>query len=145
MVFPTSPLIQIDSSEIDALIQKCRSWQEKYREIMLLGKKLPRLAEEYQLDEARVHGCESNVWLYVSVHENRLMVHLDSDAKIVRGLLAIVLSYYQDKLVSEVSSEEFAGYLQKLELTKYLSPSRNNGIQAVSQALLNAARAQNEQ
>lgn len=136
MTFPHTPLTLIDPADIEALLQKCRSWQEKYREVMLLGKKMPRLPIEFQVDEARVHGCESNVWLYSRVDEGKMVVHLDSDAKIVRGLLVIIVSYFQGRDLQKINANEFAAYFARLELEKHLSPSRNNGIEAVTQQLL---------
>lgn len=139
MAFPTQPTHKVSITDIEARLGKCKSWQEKYREIMLIGKTLARLPEEFLVDSARVHGCESNVWLYCRVDEKRLMIQIDSDSKIVKGLLVIVLGYFQDAQVNALSEEGFLLYFERLALKRHLSPSRNNGIQAVAQQLLTIA------
>lgn len=143
MLFPDSPITYITMNDIEEQLLTCKSWQEKYRQIMLIGKQLPRLPDAFQVESAKVHGCESNVWAYSRIDDGTITVFLDSDAKIVRGLLAIVLSYFQARKIQDVNVDDFTEYFERLELTKHLSPSRNNGIQAVSQQLLDAA-AQNE-
>lgn len=144
MYFPTHPIHKVTINDVETTLGKCKSWQEKYREIMLIGKTLARLPEEFLVDSVRVHGCESNVWLYCRVDENRLIIHVDSDSKIVKGLLVIVLGYFQEVQITALSEEGFSQYLERLALKRHLSPSRNNGIQAVAQQLL-AIAAQNAQ
>ena len=113
-------------------IQQAQSWQHKYREIMLLGKTLPALADVLKTDDALVPGCESKVWMFMEFDdsENRLVVIGDSDTRIVKGLLAIILALYNINAYDE---------FEKLGLIKHLSASRGNGIKAMVEAIQSMA------
>ena len=77
-------------NQVTDSIKNASTWQQKYREIMLLGKTLPLLPDELKIDDALVPGCESKVWMFVEfdLTENALVVIGDSDTRIVKGLLA---------------------------------------------------------
>ncbi|MDO6546133.1 SufE family protein [Pseudoalteromonas carrageenovora] len=114
-------------------IEKASAWQQKYREIMLLGKTLPALPDVLKTEDALVPGCESKVWMFVEfdLKENTLVVIGDSDTRIVKGLLAIILALYNgltpEQVVNINAYEEF----DKLGLISHLSASRGNGIKAM--------------
>lgn len=118
------------------------SWQEKYREIMLLGKKLPALPTELKVDSALVNGCESNVWLYMDFNneENKLLIIADSDTRIVKGLVSIILYLYSDLTPIEIISIDANKEFEDMSLLKHLSPSRGNGIKAILNAIQSQAR-----
>ncbi|WP_042144208.1 MULTISPECIES: SufE family protein [unclassified Pseudoalteromonas] len=118
------------------------SWQEKYREIMLLGKKLPALPSELKVDSALVNGCESNVWLYMDFNneENKLLIIADSDTRIVKGLVSIILYLYLDLTPIEIISIDANKEFEDMSLLKHLSPSRGNGIKAILNAIQSQAR-----
>nr|WP_281358242.1 SufE family protein [Pseudoalteromonas caenipelagi] len=109
------------------------SWQQSYREIMLLGKKLPTLPDVLKTDEARVRGCESNVWLHIDLDEQQqhLVLVGDSDTRIVKGLLVIVLAIYNARTPMDAAKVDAYSEFEKLGLIKHLSPSRGNGIKAI--------------
>ncbi|TMP06248.1 SufE protein [Pseudoalteromonas sp. S3178] len=114
-------------------IEKAPAWQQKYREIMLLGKTLPALPDVLKTEDVLVPGCESKVWMFVEfdLKENTLVVIGDSDTRIVKGLLAIILALYNgltpEQVVNINAYEEF----DKLGLISHLSASRGNGIKAM--------------
>jgi len=120
-------------NKVSELIKKAPVWQQKYREIMLLGKTLPVLPDILKTDDALVPGCESKVWMFVEfdMSENTLVVIGDSDTRIVKGLLALILALYNgltpEKIVTINAYDEF----EKLGLISHLSPSRGNGIKAM--------------
>ncbi|MBU2968514.1 SufE family protein [Pseudoalteromonas sp. C2R02] len=118
------------------------SWQEKYREIMLLGKKSPALPSELKVDSALVNGCESNVWLYMDFNneENKLLIIADSDTRIVKGLVSIILYLYSDLTPIEIISIDANKEFEDMSLLKHLSPSRGNGIKAILNAIQSQAR-----
>ena len=122
-------------------IQQAQSWQQKYREIMLLGKTLPALADVLKTDDALVPGCESKVWMFMEFDdsENRLVVIGDSDTRIVKGLLAIILALYNGLTPEEVVNINAYDEFEKLGLIKHLSVSRGNGIKAVVEAIRSMA------
>ncbi|PAJ73644.1 SufE protein [Pseudoalteromonas sp. NBT06-2] len=114
-------------------ITQAGSWQEKYREIMTLGKELPVLPQELKVDSAIVDGCESNVWLYINFNneERKLLIAADSDTRIVKGLLSIILYLYSDLTPNQILLIDANKEFEEMALLKHLSPSRGNGIKAI--------------
>ena len=125
-------------------------WEERYRYIIDLGKRLPPLPEELKVDAALVPGCISRVWLHSRLEgegegevRRVLRFQADSDAIIVKGLVAIVLSIYDGKTPEEVVATDVSGLFDQLDLGNQLSANRRNGfvsmlnrIQAEAKALL---------
>ncbi|ATC94540.1 SufE family protein [Pseudoalteromonas tunicata] len=109
------------------------SWQDKYREIMLLGKTLPLLPNELKVDNAKVNGCESNVWLYLSLDETEttLLVVSDSDTRIVKGLIALIVNCFNGLTPAQALEVNISEEFEQMGLLKHLSPSRGNGIKAI--------------
>ena len=118
-------------------LQPQAGWQERYRQIMLLGKELPTLPEGWKIDKARLHGCESSVWLHHHYDRQtmRLYFAADSDARVIRGLIAIVLAVFSGKTPAEIVGENIEARFQMLELFAHLSPSRGNGLRAIVQGI----------
>lgn len=112
-------------------IRAARGWDESYRQIMLAGKGLNRLAEHLRTAEHEVFGCESQVWIRLTTKGSKLNVELDSPSKIVRGLLAIIVEPLERMPVSEIVNFDVEVYLQSLDLHRHLSQSRGNGLIAV--------------
>ncbi|MDN3483979.1 SufE family protein [Pseudoalteromonas sp. APC 3224] len=123
-------------------IEHSTSWQQKYREIMLLGKTLPPLADILKTDDALVQGCESKVWMFVEfdLTENALVVIGDSDTRIVKGLLALILALYNGLTPEEVLSVNAYEEFEKLGLISHLSASRGNGINAMVEKIQTLAK-----
>lgn len=107
------------------------SWEERYRYIIDLGKQLPAMPEERKRDELLVRGCQSQVWLDWREEEGRLHFEVDSDAHIVRGLIAILLAAFQGKRPAEILGFDIDGYFAGLDLLQHLSPTRGNGLRAM--------------
>lgn len=108
-----------------------KGWDSRHREIMLLGKNYARISKELLTDNNLVQGCESKAWL---AHEKNNAVYTfkaDSDAKVIRGLLAIILAAYNYKTAKEIHSFDMDTYFIKLGLIQHLSPSRANGLVAI--------------
>jgi len=121
-----------DVTAIESLFSTVKSWDARHREIMLLGKKLSRLAKEKRNDENLIHGCESKAWIeYSKNRAGQFYFSADSDAKIIRGLLVIVLAAYQRKTATEIKAFAIDDYFSSLGLMQHLSPSRGNGIKAI--------------
>lgn len=120
------------SDEIIALFDKAKSWDAKHREIMLLGKQLQRLPKEQRSDDLLIDGCESKAWLSGDLQaDGRLFFSADSDAKIIRGLLFIVLAAFQNLTAKEVQCFNVEQYFERLGLLHHLSPSRGSGLKAI--------------
>lgn len=111
------------------------SWEDKYRYIIELGEKLPLLDEKYHADEWKVQGCQSQVWLVPSKQEDKISFCGDSDAMIVKGLIAVVLMIYNHKSPSEIKAVAVEDIFAKLGLSDHLSPSRRNGLLAMTEKI----------
>jgi len=125
------PLANLD--EITESFAYFDNWEDKYRFIIDLGKGLPHLPESARREENLVRGCQSQVWLLAEVDPETRKVHLliDSDAHIVRGLIAIVLAAYDGRSAEEILQFDIEGLFDELQLLKHLSPTRGNGLRAL--------------
>ncbi|GAA6172836.1 hypothetical protein NBRC116592_25060 [Colwellia sp. KU-HH00111] len=121
--------------ESDAIVEKfsnIKSWDARHREIMLLGKKLERLDPCYRNQHTLIHGCESLAWVKASTSvTGHYHFQADSDAKIIRGLLVIVLAAFNNKTKQQIQSVDVNSYFESLGLLQHLSPSRGNGALAI--------------
>lgn len=122
-----------DFTAIAERLNDLSGWQERYRQIMLLGKELPVLSGEWKSDEARLHGCESSVWLHYHYDDETMRLYFiaDSDARVIRGLIAVVLAVFSGKTPEEVEGENIEQWFRELDLFNHLSPSRGNGLKAI--------------
>lgn len=124
-----------ESCEVDAILAKfaqSKSWDAKHREIMLLGKVLPRMPKALRSDETLIAGCESAAWLSISKSSSDIFsFSADSDAKIIRGLLVIVLAAFNNKTAQQITDFDIEQYFKALGLIQHLSPSRGNGLLAI--------------
>nr|WP_082708396.1 SufS family cysteine desulfurase [Marinobacterium profundum] len=130
-----------------ALLQRldaCRDWQARYREIMLLGKDLPALHIAQRNDSNRLHGCESHVWLTVDYREGKLWLQMDSDARVIRGLIALLLALFNGKSPQQILDFDLQGLFERLKLMQHLSPSRGNGLKAIVDAIYQHARSRQD-
>lgn len=106
-------------------------WSDRYRFLIELGRELPPMPEELKVPEHKVRGCLSQVWLVGTLDGDRLHFLADSDAHIVRGLVALVLLALGDKTPAEIQATDMEPILQRLGLDKHLSPGRSNGVHAM--------------
>jgi cysteine desulfuration protein SufE len=119
------------------------NWEDKYRFVLDLGKTLPELPPEKRTDAHIVRGCQSQVWLHTRFDPARgtLRLELDSDAHIVRGLIAIVLAAYDDRTPAQILDFDIEGLFAELALLSHLSLSRGNGLRAMVARIREAAAA----
>ena len=108
-------------------------WEERYRFIIDLGKALPALPEEDKTPDRLVRGCQSLVWLVPTFHRDARTLHLDidSDAHIVRGLIAIVLAACNDQTPEDILAFDMEQLFAELDLMAHLTPTRGNGLRAM--------------
>jgi cysteine desulfuration protein SufE len=109
-------------------------WTERYQYLIDLGRKLPPFPESLRTEENKVHGCQSQVWLVASGDRNRLHFQAASDSAIVSGLIALLLRVYSDRSAEEIAKSE-PRFIQALGLARHLSPTRNNGLAAMLNAI----------
>jgi cysteine desulfuration protein SufE len=116
------------------------SWEDRYKYIIDLGKELPALPEELRTDDRLVRGCQSQVWIDTQLEHGKLQLAVDSDAFIVKGLLAVVLAAYNNKTPADILAFDIDAYLDSLDLLRHLSPTRGNGIRAMIQRIRGIAQ-----
>lgn len=120
-------------------------WDDRYRYLIELGRTLAPLPEEAHSDANKVRGCASQVWLETSVrHEGRTPVldfRGDSDAHIVRGLVALVLALYSGKPATEILATDAMDLFRSLGLSEHLTPQRSNGVRSMVERIRHDARA----
>ena len=113
-------------------ITRAKGWDGRHREIMLLSKELERMPKSYRDQHSIIEGCESAAWLMAEKNTHQVWHFMaDSDAKIIRGLLVIVLSVYQNKSAQQILDFDVDAYFTDLGLMEHLSPSRGNGLKAI--------------
>ncbi len=103
-------------------------WEDKYQYLIDLGEKLPPLDEKYKTDEWKVSGCQSQVWLVPEQQDGILTFKGDSDAIMVKGIIAVILAIYRNKSAQEIKKIEVDKIFAKLGLQEHLSLSRRNGM-----------------
>ncbi|WP_236869805.1 SufE family protein [Candidatus Bandiella numerosa] len=112
-------------------------WEEKYSYIIELGKTLPKLNDDEKVEKNKVSGCISQVWLTSREEDGKLFFYADSDALIVKGLLAIVIKIFSDKTRIEIQNINFMDIFNQLDLKNHLSPGRSNGLFSVISKIRN--------
>ncbi|PSU69902.1 cysteine desulfurase sulfur acceptor subunit CsdE [Photobacterium phosphoreum] len=132
LTLPQHPFgTEITTADIIALMQVATGWEDRYRNVIQLGKKLPQLDDSYKQDQLKISGCESQVWLHHQIIDDHYYFIADSDARIVRGLITLVLAAYDGKTATEINAFDIDTYFQSLGLIDHLSPSRGNGLKAI--------------
>ncbi|WP_119165258.1 SufE family protein [Algihabitans albus] len=121
-------------------------WEDRYRYIIDLGKELTPLGDAEKAPEFKVEGCVSQVWLLAGEDPERtgaLQFRGDSDAHIVKGLVAVLLTLFNGRTPQEILEFDARGALDRLDLAGHLSPSRSNGLFSMVRRIraLAAARA----
>ncbi|MEX1216636.1 SufE family protein [Saccharospirillum sp.] len=122
---------EVTSDDIIETLSFFDSWEDRYRYIIDLGKDLPAMDDALKTDEHIVRGCQSQVWLVDDIDGERIRFQAESDAHIVRGLLAIVLAAYNGKTRQQILGFDTEAYFSQLDLVKHLSPTRGNGLRAM--------------
>ena len=118
----------MDISELIDNFELLDDWEDKYRYIIELGGRLEPMDENYRTEEWKVRGCQSQVWLEPKFENGKLYFKGDSDAFIVKGLIAIVFIIYSNKSAQEIKEIAVDKIFAKLGLQEHLSPSRRNGL-----------------
>lgn len=117
------------------------SWEDRYKRLIEYGKKLESLPKELYDEKFKVRGCQSQVWLHAGLNADQTMnLQADSDALIVKGLVALLLKVYSNATPTEIL-ESTPDFLKELGFEGHLSPSRANGLYAMLKQILYYATA----
>ncbi len=123
--------------DIIADFEMLDDWEDRYRYVIELGRDLPPLPEAARTEANKVQGCVSQVWLAKHVEEEaaggvpRITYQGDSDAHIVRGLVAILIAIFSGKRADEIRQTDAQALLARLGLDEHLTPQRSNGLAAM--------------
>lgn len=115
-------------------------WLDRYQYLIDQGRQLPAFPAEWQREENKLQGCQSQVWLVGEWHQGRLCMAAISDAAIVSGLIAILMRVYNGRTAEEIGSAPPA-FINAIGLDSHLSPTRSNGLNAMLQAIFAMASA----
>lgn len=105
-------------------------WDEKYTRIIELGRKLPLLSDDFKTDKFKLNGCQSQVWINAKFEDGKIFFEADSDAAIVKGLIAILINVYSGHSPDEILSNP-PDFLKNIGIDNHLSPTRKNGLGAM--------------
>lgn len=103
-------------------------WEDRYRYMIDLGKRVPVMDNGLKTEENKVRGCTSQVWMITGWQDGKLVFEADSDAQIIRGLIYILNVAYQGRTPQEIDTLDINKAFQDLGLDRHLSPNRRNGF-----------------
>ena len=119
-------------------------WEERYRYLIELGRMMPPLPDQARTDRNKVPGCASQVWLETAIAPGprgpALHLRGDSDAHIVRGLVALITTFYEGRPAGEVLEADAQALLGRIGLSEHLTPQRSNGVRAMVERIRSDAR-----
>ena len=116
-------------------------WMGRYEYLIDLGKQLDEFPESWKIDQNKIQGCQSQVWIRSEMRDDRLHFTGTSDAAIVRGLIAVLFRVYNDRYPGEVLSTK-PDFISQIGFAQHLSPTRSNGLHAMLESVYAQAKAQ---
>jgi len=105
-------------------------WEEKYTRVIELGRKMPALDETFKTEKYKLSGCQSQVWINAKLENGKIIFEADSDAAIVKGLIALLVNVYSNQTPDEILSNP-PEFVKKIGIDSHLSPTRKNGLGAM--------------
>ncbi len=121
------------------LLNLLDDWEDRYRHVIDLGKALPDMPEALKVPATKVDGCASQVWLHITIEGGVLTFVGESDAIIVRGLIAVLITLYSGLEVAEIDKVDVVSELGRLGLNEHLSSQRSNGLRAMVTRVIETA------
>jgi len=116
------------------------SWDDKYEYIIDLGKKLTPLEAKYKIDENRVRGCQSTVWLVADYKDGKIFYEAESDAVIVKGLISMLIRVLSGQAPDDIIQAKL-NFIREIGMTTHLAQTRSNGLLAMVKQMKNFALA----
>ncbi|HEY2455266.1 MAG TPA: cysteine desulfuration protein SufE [Scandinavium sp.] len=125
-----------DKDKLLRNFSRCANWEDKYLYIIELGQRLTPLDEAAHSPENIIQGCQSQVWIVMQRNpEGRIDLQGDSDAAIVKGLIAVVFILYHQMTAQDILAFDVRPWFEKMALTQHLTPSRSQGLEAMIRAI----------
>ena len=126
--------IKEKQNEIVEVFDFLEDWEQKYEYIIDLGKQLPPLSDEVKIDENLIKGCQSKVWIDVKYEDGKLNFLADSDGILPKGIVSLLVSIYSGHSTDEILNSDF-DFISQIGLQEFLSPSRANGLMAMTKQI----------
>lgn len=114
-------------SRIKERFLQFKDWEDRYKELIALGKELNHYPDEKREDKYKVKGCQSQVWLYPEFKDGRIYFFGDSDAVLVKGIVGLLVSVYSNATPDEIIATK-PDFLKEVGITEHLSMNRSNGL-----------------
>jgi cysteine desulfuration protein SufE len=127
--------LPVAAAEALQTFQNAAGWEQRARLLMQFGDRLPALSDADKCEANRVPGCESQVWLVGELHDGHWQFSASSDARMIRGLVALLLLRVNGLSVADLKQIDLPDWFNQLGLSRQLSPSRSNGLNAVLQRM----------
>ncbi|HDL7242855.1 TPA: cysteine desulfuration protein SufE [Yersinia enterocolitica] len=125
-----------DKDKLIRNFSRCLNWEEKYLYVIELGTQLPSLTEQQRQPDNLISGCQSQMWIAMSTStEGKVVFAGDSDAAIVKGLVAVVFILYQGLTPQQIIDLDVRPFFADLALSQHLTPSRSQGLEAMIRAI----------
>ena len=131
--------LSIAAREALQAFEQAHGWEQRARLLMQWGQRLPPLDDADKIEANRVHGCESVVWLTAQAVDGHWQFQADSEARLLKGLLAVLLARVQGLDRDALARVDLPGWFAQLGLERQLTPSRSNGLHAVLQRMAQLA------
>ncbi|MGQ8815521.1 cysteine desulfuration protein SufE [Serratia sp. NA_13] len=129
-----------DKDKLVRNFSRCLNWEDKYLYVIELGAKLPALDDTERQAGNLISGCQSQVWIVMQLDDQgRVEFHGDSDAAIVKGLLAVVFILYHQMTPQQIVDLDVRPFFAELALSQHLTPSRSQGLEAMIRAIRSQA------
>lgn len=122
--------IQEKQEKLIKEFEQFTEWEDRYKYVIELGRRMKPISEEYKTDKYKLDGCQSQVWIHAKLEDGKIFFEADSDAAIVKGLIAILIEVYSGHSPEEILSNP-PDFLTKIGIDKHLSPTRKNGLAAM--------------
>lgn len=114
-------------SEIIEEFEMFEDWMQRYEHLIDLGKSMPMIEEKHKTEDKLIKGCQSQVWMHSELKDGKIVYTADSDAIITKGMVALMIRVLSNHTPQEIIDSKL-DFIEKIGLTKHLSPTRSNGL-----------------
>jgi cysteine desulfuration protein SufE len=119
--------IQQKIEEVKTLFTQHESWEDRYKELIKVGRSLPVMDDQFKEEKFRIKGCQSQVWLYPEFKDGKVYFQADSDAMLVKGIIGILINVYNEATPDEILQNK-PDFLKEVGISEHLSMNRTNGL-----------------
>ena len=119
-------IVEIENEVIEEF-EMFEDWMQRYEHLIDLGKSMPMIEEKNKTEDKLIKGCQSQVWMHSELKDGKIFYTADSDAIITKGMVALMIRVLSNHTPDEIVNSKL-GFIEKIGLTKHLSPTRSNGL-----------------